>query len=79
MVERIACRTVLSLVMGLVVACSPPPDATRLDLPLPEDVDLSHRAAGRYGGGRRSSRGSDVAASIDAIGWEVLLVRVHGR
>lgn len=36
--------------MGLVVACSPPPDATRLDLPLPEDVDLSHRAAGRYGG-----------------------------
>jgi peptide/nickel transport system substrate-binding protein len=30
--------------------CGPPPDAQRIDLPLPEDADISERPAGRYGG-----------------------------
>jgi peptide/nickel transport system substrate-binding protein len=33
-----------------IVACDPPPDVQRIDLPLPEGADISERPAGRYGG-----------------------------
>lgn len=33
-----------------VAACDPPPDVQRIDLPVPEDADISERPAGHYGG-----------------------------
>jgi hypothetical protein len=33
-----------------IAACGPPPDVQRIDLPLPEDADISERLAGRHGG-----------------------------
>jgi peptide/nickel transport system substrate-binding protein len=33
-----------------IAACDPPSDVQRMDLPLPEDADISERPAGRYGG-----------------------------
>ncbi len=33
-----------------VAACDPPPDVQRIDLPVPEDADISERLAGHYGG-----------------------------
>ncbi len=37
------------LLLSALVACEPPPDTTRLNEPLPEDVDISERKSGRYG------------------------------
>jgi hypothetical protein len=30
-----------------VAACDPPPDVQRIDLPVPEDADISERPSGR--------------------------------
>src|ERR687898_2431870 len=48
--RRLRRPALLMLAALFVVACDPPPDVQRIDLPLPEGADISERPAGRYGG-----------------------------